>query len=68
MRVHDLRHTYGSLYLAQGVPLEVVSERLGHASYEITLRVYRHVLEEERRDHVLTLAEMIGEEPSRPQA
>jgi integrase len=68
VRVHDLRHTYGSLLLARGVPLEVVSERLGHASYEITLRVYRHVLEEERRGHVLTLAEMIGEEPSRPQA
>lgn len=58
-RIHDLRHTWGSLMLARGVPLEVVSERLGHASFEITLRVYRHVLEEERRSHVLDLRTLL---------
>ena len=43
IRLHDLRHTHASLLLADGVPVEVVSERLGHASATITLTVYRHV-------------------------
>lgn len=44
IRLHDLRHSGGSQALAAGVPLAVVSERLGHASPAITLRVYTHVV------------------------
>ncbi len=43
IRLHDLRHTHATLLLADGVPVEVVSERLGHASATITLTVYQHV-------------------------
>jgi integrase len=43
IRLHDLRHTHASLLLADGVPVKVVSERLGHASATITLTVYQHV-------------------------
>ena len=43
IRLHDLRHTQTILLLADGVPVKVVSERLGHASATITLRVYQHV-------------------------
>ncbi|MGC8904931.1 tyrosine-type recombinase/integrase [Thermus sp.] len=53
VRVHDLRHTYGSLLLAQGAPLELVAERMGHANPTITLNVYRHLLKEERRGWVI---------------
>jgi integrase len=44
IRFHDLRHTAATLMLAAGVPAKVVSERLGHASVEITLSVYAHIL------------------------
>lgn len=44
IRLHDLRHTHARLMLALGVPVKVVSERLGHASATITLDVYSHVL------------------------
>jgi integrase len=44
IRLHDLRHTHASLLLAAGVPVKVVSERLGHASAMITLGVYAHVM------------------------
>ncbi len=37
---HDLRHTCATLLLAAGVPIKVVSERLGHSAISITLRVY----------------------------
>jgi integrase len=43
IRLHDLRHTHASLLLADGVPVKVVSERLGHANATITLTVYQHV-------------------------
>ena len=41
--LHDLRHTHATLLLADGVPVKVVSERLGHASATITLTVNQHV-------------------------
>jgi integrase len=37
---HELRHSGASLMLAQGTPLHVVSEVLGHASIAITKDVY----------------------------
>ena len=43
IRLHDLRHTHATLLLADGVPVKVVSERLGHANAMITLTVYQHV-------------------------
>jgi integrase len=44
IRLHDLRHTHGSLLIKQGVPVKVVSERLGHANVAFTIQTYRHVL------------------------
>lgn len=42
--LHDLRHTHATLLLRSGVPVKVVSERLGHASPAFTMTVYQHVL------------------------
>jgi len=44
IRLHDTRHTAASLMLAQGTPVKVVSEMLGHFSPTITLEIYAHVL------------------------
>jgi integrase len=44
IRFHDLRHTHASLLLQAGVPVKVVSERLGHANAAFTITVYQHVL------------------------
>lgn len=52
---HDLRHTYATLALRRGVPLAVVSKRLGHGSVSITNDIYRHVLPSEDRAHVIDL-------------
>jgi integrase len=43
IRLHDLRHTWATLALAAGVPVKVVSERLGHASATVTHDIYSHV-------------------------
>lgn len=42
MRLHDLRHFMATELLAAGVPLAVVSERLGHAKTSTTLDIYTH--------------------------
>jgi hypothetical protein len=46
---HELRHSGASLMLAQGTPLHVVSEILGHASIAITKDVYGHLVEGDKR-------------------
>lgn len=43
-RFHDLRHTCATLLLAQGVPLKVVQEMLGHTLFSTTADIYSHVL------------------------
>lgn len=42
LRVHDGRHTTGTLLVESGVPLRVVMEILGHSSMRMTQR-YTHV-------------------------
>jgi integrase len=44
IRFHDLRHTHATILLQAGVPVKVVSERLGHANPAFTMTVYQHVL------------------------
>lgn len=44
---HQLRHYHASLLIQQGLPLTLVARRLGHASPEITARVYAHWLGED---------------------
>ncbi len=42
--LHSLRHSNGSQLLAAGVPLPVVSKRLGHTDIYTTARIYAHAL------------------------
>src|ERR1019366_2004277 len=42
-RLHSLRHTHTSHLLADGVPLPVVSARLGHSSVRVTAEIYSHM-------------------------
>jgi integrase len=41
---HDLRHTFASTALAEGVPISDVSKWLGHASITETVDTYGHLL------------------------
>ena len=43
IRLHDARHTHATLMLKQGVHPNIVQERLGHSTIEMTLDVYSHV-------------------------
>lgn len=56
---HGLRHTYATLALEAGVPIEVVSKRLGHASIAITADLYQHVTKTVDRDAAEAVAGLI---------
>ena len=43
---HDLRHTFASTALAEGVPISEVSRWLGHESITITVELYGHLVPE----------------------
>jgi integrase len=45
--------------LAAGVPVHVVSQRLGHADVKITLSVYSHVLDEQRTGAASAIAGLL---------
>ncbi|OPX88084.1 MAG: Tyrosine recombinase XerS [Pelotomaculum sp. PtaB.Bin104] len=41
---HKLRHTHASILGNNGVPLKVISDRLGHSSIAVTGDIYSHLL------------------------
>lgn len=43
-RVHDLRHTHVAWLMAEGVPIEVIQQRLGHESIKTTIDTYGHLM------------------------
>jgi integrase len=59
IRLYDLRHTHATLLLKAGVPVKVVSERLGHSSAMITLSVYTHTLPGMQAEAASKLAAMV---------
>ena len=40
---HTLRHTMTSLFAKAGIPLDVISRRLGHESSDITRKIHLHI-------------------------
>jgi integrase len=44
LRFHDLRHTYASLLIQNGESLAYVRDQLGHASIQLTVDTYGHLV------------------------
>jgi integrase len=57
---HEMRHTHATLLLKAGVPIHVVSQRLGHSDVGFTLKTYAHVLPGQQADAARTFAALIG--------
>jgi integrase len=51
--------THATLLLKAGVPIKVVSERLGHASVAFTMQVYQHVLPGIQADAAATFSDIV---------
>ncbi|ADG97875.1 integrase family protein [Segniliparus rotundus DSM 44985] len=59
IRLHDARHTCGTLMHLQGVPIAVISAWLGHADASFTMRTYVHSQPNALRDAALTLGRVV---------
>lgn len=42
--MHDLRHGYASMLVSAGVSIQVVQRLMGHATIQMTLNTYSHLL------------------------
>ncbi|GFP24423.1 integrase, partial [Candidatus Hakubella thermalkaliphila] len=46
IRWHDLRHSYASMLINDGANIKYVQKQLGHASCQVTLDTYSHLIRE----------------------
>jgi hypothetical protein len=64
IRFHDLRHTYATLLINQGANLKYISKQMGHASVQITLDRYGHLLPDTGREEMQKLDRVMDGEAS----
>ena len=60
VRFHDLRHTFATLALQNGVDLKTVSGMLGHFSAGFTLDTYAHVTTAAQREAARTMSGVLA--------
>lgn len=60
VRLYDTRHTHASVLLSEGLNPKVVAERLGHASINMTLDIYSHVLPRVAKDTADKLDQLLN--------
>ena len=48
---HALRHTHASLLFESGMPIEAISERLGHEDNRITKEIYTHITKKKKQEY-----------------
>lgn len=58
--IHGLRHTYASMLIYAGENMQVISRNLGHASCDITSRVYAHVYPKVQARAANTISELLN--------
>jgi integrase len=63
IRLHDVRHTHGTLLIKAGVPVKVVAERLGHGNPAFTIDTYQHVLPGMQAEAARTFEQLIKQNP-----
>lgn len=44
IRLHDLRHSFGSLLIQRGASIVYVKEQMGHSSIQVTVDTYGHLV------------------------
>ena len=60
VRFHDLRHTFATLALENGMDIKTLSATIGHVSTETTLNIYAHVTDTMRQQAAVKIDQEIG--------
>ena len=68
IRIHDLRHTFASLLIQNGESLAYVKDQMGHASIQITVDTYGHLVPGGNRAAVDRLDDEVPAQPPTTQA
>ncbi|MDE6955122.1 MAG: site-specific integrase [Oscillospiraceae bacterium] len=61
IRFHDLRHTFATLSLQNGVDVKTLSNTLGHYSAGFTLDTYTHATQQMKREAADTIGSVIDQ-------
>jgi integrase len=61
IRFHDLRHTYATLMLSQGINPKIVQELLGHATISQTMDTYSHVMPDMQGGAAIALDKVLSQ-------
>ena len=61
IRFHDLRHTFATLALQNGVDVKTVSSMLGHYDAGFTLRTYTHATRQKQDEAAQTMGSFMSE-------
>jgi integrase len=59
IRLHDARHTCGTLMHMQGAPIVVIAQWLGHADPAFTMRTYVHSQDDALKIAATTLRRIV---------
>ena len=60
IRFHDLRHTFATIALQNGVDIKTVSGMLGHFSAGFTLDTYAHVTTSAQKEAAQTMGNILS--------
>ena len=47
IRIHDFRHSHASYLINEGINIQEIARRLGHADVSITVKTYAHLYPKE---------------------
>ena len=62
IRFHDLRHTFATMALQNGVDVKTVTSMLGHYSAGFTLNTYTHATAQMKQDAADTIGVVISQQ------
>ena len=74
VRFHDLRHTFATMALENGMDIKTLSAMIGHVSAETTLNIYSHITDIMQQQAAVRIDRKIGDtnaempEPEPPKA
>jgi integrase len=60
IRIHDLRHSWATLLLSQGIHPSIVASLLGHSTITVTLDVYSHATPTMQRAATEAMDRLLG--------
>lgn len=60
-RLYDARHMHLSMLVANGVDIRTVADRAGHSHTVLSMRLYAHALEAQRKRAAIPLDDLLGD-------